>query len=135
MIKLVRWLSVPIAAIAVWYVVLLIGIALVGVLDSLCPPDLVVSGLCTAPWYGPVFEALLLICTAAVAAALVIVPALVAPAHQFGVAVIAYSCGAVVAVYVAFGAFAWGPFVASALSGSAALWLAAAKWRAPRMAA
>ena len=29
-------------------------------LDSLCPPELMVSGACTAPWYAPAVEGVIL---------------------------------------------------------------------------
>src|SRR5262245_23856301 len=106
--RILRWLTVPLAGIAVWYVTLLVGFGAVSVLDALCPPQLVVSGLCTASWYEPAFEALLLVCTALVAAGVVLVPALVAPAHRFRVAMIGYGCGATFALYAASGGSMWG---------------------------
>jgi hypothetical protein len=49
----VRWALVPVTAFGVWFGTLLIGIGGSSLLDSLCPPDLMISGICTAPWHGP----------------------------------------------------------------------------------
>ncbi len=129
MITFLRWIAVPLAAIAVWYAVLLLGLAGVGALDALCPPELVVSGACTAPWHGPSVEALILVCTAVAAFGIVIVPALVAPSHRFRVALASFLGGAAFAVYAAGGGSVWIPFAVAAVTGSGALRLAASKWR------
>jgi hypothetical protein len=128
---LARWLLVPLSAIAVWYAVFLLGFAGIGLLDHFCPPDLVVSGACTASWHYPAVEVLILLCTALVSVGIVLVPALVAPAKRLHVAALAYGCGAAFAIYAASGGSLWGPFAAAALCGSGALWFAAARWRGP----
>jgi len=53
----VRWALVPVTAFGVWFGTLLIGIGGSSLLDSLCPPDLMISGICTAPWHGPAIRA------------------------------------------------------------------------------
>lgn len=131
--QLVRWALVPLSGIAVWYAVLVLGIVGSVVIDSFCPPELVVSGACTATWHSPAVETLMLLCTAIVSAAVVVIPALVAPARRFEVAVLAYGCGAAFALYAASLGYLWRPFFVAALGGSASLWLAAAKWRKRRM--
>jgi hypothetical protein len=131
MVTILRWLTVPLAGVAVWYTTLLLGFGAVSVLDSFCPPELVVSGMCTAPWHEPAVEALVLVFTALVAAGVVLVPAVMAPAHRYRVATIGYGCGAAFALYVASAGSMWRPVLVSAVSGSAALALAAWKWRAP----
>lgn len=129
MTNLVRWALVPLSAIAVWFAMVWVGIAGYDMLDRFCPPDLVVSGMCTATWHGPAVEVLILLCTAAVSAGIVIVPALVAPAARSRVAFFAFACGAVYALYVASGGSMWGPFFVSGLSGSAGLWFIVSKGR------
>src|SRR5215470_2026939 len=135
MMNLLRWVMVPVAGITIWYAVLLLGLAGVTALDWLCPPELVDSGMCMAPWHAPAVEALILICTAAVSVGIVMLPALVAPARRFGVAMVAYGCGAAFAVHIASSGSLWGPVVVSGVSGSAALWLAASRWRKHEIAA
>ena len=127
--KTLRWIAVPLSAIAVWYGLLLLGIASVGVLDSLCPAELMISGVCTAPWYELAFDALVLVYTGLVSAGVVLIPGFLAPSHRFYVALSAYVAGACFAIYVASMGSVWAPFATSAVSGSAALWLAASTWR------
>ncbi len=130
--NLIRWALVPLSAIAVWLAGILVGIAGISLLDSLCPPELMVSGSCTAAWHTLAVEALMLLCTAAVSAGIVVIPACVAPAKRFLVAALAFGCGALFAMYAASGGYLWGPFVVAGLTGSASLWFAASKWRPPR---
>lgn len=132
MAKLVRWALVPMAVLSVWYTVLFLGMAGLSVVDAFCPPELVISGACTAAWHAPVVNALVLVCTAVAAVGIVIVPALVAPTHRLLVAGLAYGCGALFAVYAASGGTLWGPFFVAAIGGSGALWLASSWWRVDR---
>jgi len=113
----------------VWYTVLFLGLAGVSVIDSFCPPELVVSGACTAAWHAPAVDALVLLCTAIAAVGIVIVPALVAPSRRLLVAGLAYACGTAFAVYAASGGQLWGPFFVAGVSGSIAVWLASLRWR------
>jgi hypothetical protein len=123
--NLMRWALVPLSGIAVWHAVLVVGIASISFLDRFCPPELMVSGLCTAAWHAPAVEALILLCTAIVSAGIVIIPAYVAPAKRFRVAALAYGCGAVFALYGASDGDFWGPFFMAGLTGSASLWFIA----------
>src|SRR3989442_8658829 len=129
--RLIRWILVPLSGVATWHAVLVLGILGVDVLDRLCPPDLVVSGMCTARWHAPAVEALILVCTGIVSLGVVLVPATVAPSHRLRVARLAFGFGATFATYFAISAGAWGPFAVAAVAGSAALWLATSHWRAP----
>ena len=79
-------------------------------------------------WYDPMVRVLLFFCTAAVSAAVVLIPAAIAPHHRFYVSVVAYAIGACVAIYFA-AAGLWALFVTSAFVGSLALWVAATRWR------
>ena len=123
---------VPLAGLGVWYAVLIWGMLAVTVLDSMCPPELMISGGCTASWHAPAVEALVLLCTGAVAAGIVILPALVAPSHRLQVACLAFALGAAFALLAASGGSLWGPFTIAALSGSAALWFVASSERRGR---
>jgi len=127
--RVLRWALVPVSALAVWYAVLLIGIGAVSVLDAMCPPELVVSGACTAPWHGPAVEALFVVCAALAALGIVTVTALVAPTHKRAVASAAFACGAAFAVYVARAGDLWAPFLAAALGGAVGLWIRSARSR------
>ena len=130
--NLIRWALVPLSAIAVWLAGVLVGISGLTLLDRLCPPELMVSGSCTAAWHAPAEEVLLLLCTALVSAGIVVILAYVAPARRFLVAALAFGCGALFGLYAASGGYLWGPFIVAGLTGSASLWFAASKWRRPR---
>jgi hypothetical protein len=124
-----RWLLVPVAALAAWYGALVLGLVGIGVLDALCPPEQFVSGLCTAPWYGPAFDGLALLCSAVAAAGIVLLPALAAPARRIAVAGCAYAAGASLALYAASAGGLWGPFLGAAIGGTLALGAALFSWR------
>jgi len=113
---------VPLSALAVWFGVALLGLAAYNLLDSLCPPELMVSGACTAPWYASAVEGVILLCTGLAAAGIVIIPALVAPAWRVEVSTFAFACGALFAIYAALDASLWLAFVVAAIAGSISLW-------------
>jgi hypothetical protein len=128
-VNLVRWALVPLSAIAVWYAVLVMGIVGISLLDRFCPPELMVSGACTASWHAPAVDALVLLCTAAVSAGIVVIPTYVAPAKPFLVAALAFACGAAFALYAVSDGDLWGPFFVAGLTGCASLWFVAWRWR------
>lgn len=133
--NVMRWALVPLSAIAVWHAVLLVGIAGISLLDRFCPPELMVSGACTATWHAPAVEALMILCTAIVSAGIVVIPAYVAPAKRFHVAALAFGCGAVFALYGASGGDLWGPFFVAGLTGAGSLWFVASKCKIHGIAA
>ena len=114
---------------------LLVGIAGISLLDRFCPPDLMVSGACTATWHAPAVEGLVPLRTAMVSAGIVLVPAYVAPARRFLVAALAFGCGAAFALYAASDGDLWGPLFVAGVTGSASLWFLASKWRIRGIAA
>ena len=128
----IRWLLVPVSAFAVWIAALLLGVGGINALDSLCPPDLLVSGLCTAWWYQPATTGLEMMCAGMAAAGVVSVPAQVAPAHRIQVATIFFIAGAVFTTSLALAGDLWKPSAAAALSGTTTLYVCVRRWRAPR---
>lgn len=129
MTEALRWLLTPIAAGAVWCGVLGIGFVAIGALDRLCPPDLVISGACVAPWHAPAVDGVALSCTALAATGIVLAPAATAPRGRRWVALAAFAGGAVFASVVASGGGAWAPFTVAAIAGSLALRWAWSRWR------
>ena len=121
-----RWFFVPISAVAVWYTVIFLGIGGIGVLDWMCPPDRMVSDVCTADWHAPAVDAWMLVCVAIAATGIVLVPSRMAPSHRFRVAAAAYATGAAFATWAAQHGTLWAPFCVAGVSGGAALWLV---WR------
>jgi hypothetical protein len=96
----IRWVAVVPAAVAGWWIVVVVAIALHGLVFSFCAPEDVVSGACVAPWFLR-FESALLNCSVALSAILVVlVPTVIAPAHRRLVAWGSYVSGAIVALSI-----------------------------------
>lgn len=115
--KAMRWLLILPCVYAAWWVALVIGFAYVGILDWLCPPEAMVSGLCTAPWYESAFDAGV-VTGAGLAGGLVMLAAIVtAPSHRRYVAITAFIVGSTVAFYAAHVTNEWGAFMAASLVG------------------
>ena len=97
--NLLRWLlTVPLAYVG--YVVTLLAVVLLtSLLRLLCPPELLVSGLCTASWYSSVEVGAFALSTALGAALFVALPTFVAPSHRPRVAGVAFVAGAAFAVW------------------------------------
>ncbi len=127
--RTIRWLVVPLSAVAVWTAALLLGLAGITVLDSLCPPDLMVSGLCTASWHAPAVKGLEMICAAFAAAGVVAVPTVIAPHHRVQVAAVCLVGGAMFALFFAIAAHAWADLAAAAISGCTAFYLMRRRFR------
>lgn len=99
--RLVRWILVAPAAIAGWVFALFVGLLVLGFVDSLCPPEEVVSGLCGASWYP--FASRAVVCFGAGLSALLVVglAAWVAPSHREAVSWVCFGLGAAVAILFA----------------------------------
>jgi hypothetical protein len=106
-----------VTAFAVWLATLLIGIAGSSVLDSLCPPDLMISGICTAPWHRPAMTGLEMVCAAIAAVGFIALPAAVAPAYRVPVAVGCFVVGGLLTIQLAIAGALWAPSVVAAIAG------------------
>ena len=113
----VRWALVPVTAFAVWFGTLLIGIGGSSLLDSLCPPDLMVSGICTAPWHQPAMTGLEMMCAAIAAVGFIALPAKVAPAYHIQVAVGCFVVGGLLTIQLAIAGALWAPSAVAAIAG------------------
>jgi hypothetical protein len=112
-----RWLLIPFACVAAWYVALFVGIFLLSVAESFCPADEMVSGMCIAPWYRTVEAAIFCFSTALSAVLVVLAAFVVAPHEKATVAWIAFAVGVVVAFYFAIMTSAWPLFASALLAG------------------
>ncbi len=119
--RIFRWLLIVPIAVAAWYVAVALGISLHMGLDALCPPDQIVSGLCTARWYPAASAAV--VCTGAgLAAALILVACTwLAPSHRRRVAIATFVAGAVVATFMGLSANAYGPLATAIVAGAIVL--------------
>jgi hypothetical protein len=123
--NLLRWILVIPAAISAWFGVLLLGLIAMGVLDMFCPPELVVSGSCTAAWHESAMDALIVMFAGMSAVAVVIAPAIVAPMKRNQVATLAFVIGVLVATGMTLEdpSMMREPYVAAITGGLAALLL------------
>ena len=127
-----RWLLVPLTALAVWVGTLLIGIGASSLLDSLCPSDLMVSGLCTAPWHRSAMAAVEMICAGIAAAGFIALPVRVAPAYRTQVAVVCLVAGGLFTIQLAIAGAMWAPAVVAAAVGAIVLGRTISRARACR---
>lgn len=129
-----RWLLVVPSGIAGVLLGFAAALAFLGIADRFCPPELLMSGTCTASWYRTAESAALCSGAALGAFAAVALPTFVAPAHKARVAAMAFCMGAVYALWfaVAAGGSAWPPAASALAAGMAAVgWvLASGKLRA-----
>ena len=117
-----RWLLVIPAATAGWFFALAFGFVLLHLLDALCPPEQMVSGMCTAPWYDAGFKAATLIGASLAAFLVVALASVAAPAHRTFVSWLAFGCGAAFALYAAFSTRSYAELAFALVSGLVAVW-------------
>ena len=128
----VRWALVPVTAFGVWFGTLLIGIGGSSLLDSLCPPDLMISGICTAPWHGPAMRALEMACAAIAAVGFIALPVAIAPAYRIPVAVGCFVVGGLLTIELAIAGTLWAPAAVAAVAGVITLCLTISRSRRSR---
>ena len=131
MLTVLRWLCVPPAALAAWYLALILALLLHTAVEGFCPPDQVVSGACFAPWFLR-FSDVLVCFGAALAASLIVLAAfLVAPSHRFHVAWATFIVGACVALWFAALLGTWAECASALAAGALAAYLLTRKSMPP----
>jgi len=129
--RIVRWLLLLPVIYVSWMFAVGIGLGLHLIIDSLCPRDLIVSGLCTARWYEPASTTVFSIGAAAAAVFIVVGCTLAAPSHKHIVAVATFLLGAAYAVVLGVQAHMWVPMIAAIVVGAAATVLVRRRVEAP----
>lgn len=117
--KILRWLLVLPSWLAGVVLSLVVAMALRALCIQLCPPELLVSGMCMAAWY-PAAESLSICVGAALGAATaVVLPSLAAPQYRGRVALAALGLGTACATWwLAAGGFSLlAPFACALASG------------------
>jgi len=121
----VRWVLVPVSAVAVVVSCAAAARAVVSFIDQRCLRESMVGGACVEPWHTSAVEASIYLGVIVAALAVVILPAMIAPTFKRTVAVILF----LTAVSVAAAPYmltTWTellrPLAAAVLSGAAALW-------------
>jgi hypothetical protein len=118
---LIRWLLIVPASVAAWYLALVVGIMLLAAVSGLCPPDQLVSGACTAPWYQTASLAVLCFGAGLAATLILIVSTLLAPTHKRQAAVATYIIGAAVACMMGIAATEYAAMASAIVVGAAIL--------------
>ncbi|MCB1906100.1 MAG: DUF2784 domain-containing protein [Rhodocyclaceae bacterium] len=113
-----RWLLTVPAAFAGWYAGIVAGMSMLSLAERLCPPEVMVSGLCTAPWFGPVQRGIFCAAAALAATLVVLLPTLVAPGWRMRVAWIAFALGLLAASAFAAATGAYAELASAALAGA-----------------
>jgi hypothetical protein len=112
----VRWLLVPVSALAAWGASLFLGTVLLDGATRLCPDAEMVSGLCIAPWWRYAETGVICLSAAVAAALIVVASSLTAPSHRSVVAVVVFVLGCAFAVFLA---VAGGTYIALPAAGIA----------------
>ena len=129
MIPVLRWLAVLPASIAAWFAALFVGMHLHSVVGSFCPPELVVSGQCTAAWYPMADKIVVCVAVALSAAVVVVTAAFVAPSHRAGIARLALALGIAVAAVMAIPSGLYWELASAVAAGIGAVLLVSARER------
>jgi hypothetical protein len=98
--KLLRWLLVLPAACLGFLLSVVCGFGLVSLAGWFCPPELVISGMCTASWYPLASDLAICVSAALGASATVALPFLLAPTHRLPIAITAFAGGSFFALWV-----------------------------------
>ena len=117
-----RWLLAAPAAIFGWYLGLFAVSGGYMLIESLCPSEHVVSGMCFASWVPLVGNILLAFGSVVAGVMTVLLATLVAPGYKGRVALTAYMTGLVGSIYWAKHGY-WLPVVCAAIGGGICLWL------------
>lgn len=127
---LARWLAIVPAALLSWIAGLVAGLGLLAIAERLCPPEAMVSGMCTAPWYAGAEAAILCVSTALAAALMVGSAAWLAPSRKTRAAAAVLALGSLYALASAWGSGAWAAGATAVVAGIATFWLATRRARA-----
>ena len=117
-IEIIRWLLVIPSAFVGWYAALFMGFLLYSVADYFCPPELMISGQCSASWHQPVIDGVIIFGASLSAILVILFSVLVAPNKRKLVAKIIYLGGVLLAMYAVYETSAWGAFAGAVLSGA-----------------
>jgi len=132
MIVQIRWLAVLPAAIAGWYLALIIGLLAYSGVEKLCPPEQMVSGACIAPWFRYATGAISALGAALAAILVITLAALAAPSHRVIVIRSAFVAGLLVASYMLWQTSAVVEFFAALACGALTVAVLPRYVRAPR---
>lgn len=113
---------VPLAAWAAWAITVAATVGLYSVVETFCPVDQMVSGMCVAPWFRRAAQAVFWTGSALAAVLIPIACTVVAPAHRRRVALVTFVVGALVALAMAIAATAYLELATALVVGALVTW-------------
>ena len=119
---ILRWALVVPAAWVAWAVALAIGLALYDFVQSFCPVEQMISGMCVAPWFRYASAAVFCIGAGLAAALILVACTLMAPTHRPRVALVVFVAGALAGLAMAIAASAFLELVTALVVGSLVTW-------------
>jgi hypothetical protein len=120
----IRWLLVLPLAVFAWVCVFVATLTLHSAIDTFCPPEYLVSGMCTWKWAFLIQDALVVAGASISAIVMILVATLTAPSHKARTAVFIYLGGLSVAIWMYLQTDAIGAFTGAACFGLLATWIA-----------
>lgn len=116
--NIIRWILVIPSAFVGWYVAVYIGLVFYSLVDSFCPPELIESGICVAPWSKPVKDGIIVFGACLSAVLVLLFSVFIAPTKRLLAAKVIYFGGVLFALYAVYETSAWGAFIGSIISGT-----------------
>lgn len=129
--NVLRWICVIPAAYLGYYLAMIGGMAALALAESFCPPEMVVSGMCTAEYMRRTEKILFLLFPGIAAVLVVLLPVLVAPTRKIAVACVFLAAGSVIAMILGVSLGEWVVLGFSLLCGSATAWAVYAHQKRP----
>lgn len=124
--KTIRWILVPVAGFAGYYLAMLSGMALFFLGTALCPKDQISSGMCGAPWFPQYMRAIMFAGPSLAATFMILGASFTAPSHRRIVAAATLALGSGLALAIGRRGFFLAPAALSVLVGGI---LTALIWR------
>ena len=120
--NVLRWICVIPASYLGYYIALVSGMAALALVESFCPGEAVVSGMCTAEYMRQTERILFVLFPGIAAVLFVLLPTLVAPSMKVAVALAFFTLGSLVATILGISLEEWVVLGFALLCGAVAAW-------------
>lgn len=123
MIKVCRWILVIPASLGGYFISMLLGMVTLTAFEKYCPTKDIVSEMCTATYMEKAENISLIVFPSLAAILVVLLPSLMAPSKKLAVASIAYTLGAITAMYMGISTGTYPILSATIISGAIMLYV------------
>lgn len=120
--NVLRWICVIPAAYLGYYLAMVSGMVALALAESFCPPEALVSGMCTAEYMRQTEKILFVLFPGFAAVLVVLLPTLVAPSRKVAVAFVFFTLGSVAATILGVSLEEWVVLGFSLLCGAVTAW-------------